>query len=65
MDFLADRLPHGRAFRVLAVLDEFAKYTHAVDPAFSYTSAAAVQTLEAIAHEHGYPKSLCVDNGRK
>ncbi|MDQ2664111.1 MAG: IS3 family transposase [Candidatus Eremiobacteraeota bacterium] len=63
MDFLADRLIHGRAFRVLTVLDELAKYAHAVDPAFSYTSASVVQTLESIAHEHGYPAFLRVDNG--
>ena len=63
MDFLADRLLHGRAFRVLTVLDEFAKYAYAVDPAFSYTSAAVVQMLEEITHEHGYPKFLRVDNG--
>ena len=63
LDFLADRLLYGRAFRVLTVLDEFSRYGLAVDPAFSYTSLAVVHMLDALAREHGYPSFLRVDNG--
>ncbi len=63
MDFLSDRLMHGRPFRVLTVLDEFVRISHSVDPAFSYTALAVVTMLEAIAHETGYPLFLRIDNG--
>jgi len=63
LDFLSDRLMHGRTFRVLTVLDEFSRYAHATDPSFSYTSLALVKMLEEIAHEYGYPDYLRLDNG--
>jgi len=63
MDFLSDRLQHGRTFRVLTVIDECGKFAHAVDPSFTYTAVAVVMMLEAIAHEYGYPSFLRIDNG--
>lgn len=63
MDFLSDRLLHGRKFRALTLTDEFSKYSFAVDPAFSYPSASVVRKLEEVAREHGYPNVLRVDNG--
>jgi putative transposase len=63
MDFVSDRLLHGRVFRSLTLLDERSRYALALDPAFSYPSASVVQTLEDAAREHGYPKCLRVDNG--
>ncbi len=62
MDFLSDRLLHGRSFRVLTVLDEFVRMAHSVDPAFSYTAISVVMMLETIAHEYGYPSFLRIDN---
>ena len=63
MDFVSDRLLHGRKFRALTLLDERSRFSFAVDPAFSYPSSAVVHTLESAAREHGYPKSLRIDNG--
>lgn len=63
MDFVSDRLLHGRVFRALTLLDERSRYALAVDPAFSYPSASVVRTLGDAAREHGYPKCLRVDNG--
>lgn len=63
LDFLSDRLLHGRKVRVLTLLDEYSRYSFAVDPAFSYPSISVVRTLEDTAREHGYPNVLRVDNG--
>ncbi len=63
MDFLSDRLLHGRTFRTLTLEDEFSRYGLAVDPAFSYPSTSVVRKLEDVAREHGYPNMLRVDNG--
>ena len=63
MDFVSDRLLHGRVFRSLTLLDERSRYALAVDPAFSYPSASVVRTIDEAAREHGYPKFLRIDNG--
>lgn len=63
LDFLSDRLLHGRVFRMLTLLDECSRFGFAVDPAFSYPSISVVRTLEEAAREHGYPTCLRVDNG--
>lgn len=63
MDFVSDRLLHGRVFRALTLLDERSRYAMAVDPAFSYPSVSVVRALEDATREHGYPKFLRVDNG--
>jgi putative transposase len=63
LDFLSDRLLHGRTFRMLTLLDERSRYNFATDPAFSYPSASVVRKLEETAREHGYPQCLRVDNG--
>ena len=46
MDFVSDRLLHGRVFRALTLLDECSRYALAVQPEFSYPSASVVRTLE-------------------
>lgn len=63
MDFVSDRLLHGRVFRALTLLDECSRYALAIQPEFSYPSASVVCTLERAAREHGYPCFLRVDNG--
>ncbi|HEY9085422.1 MAG TPA: IS3 family transposase [Candidatus Tyrphobacter sp.] len=63
MDFLSDRLLHGRRFRVHTLLDECSRYALSVSGAFSIPSVAVVAKLEEIACTHGYPKCLRVDNG--
>jgi putative transposase len=63
LDFVSDRLLHGRVFRALTLLDENSKYCFAVDPAFSYPSTSVVKALENAAVEQACPKYLRVDNG--
>lgn len=63
MDFLADRLLHGRRFRVHTLLDECSRYPFSIFGAFSFPSAAVVVKLEEVGREYGYPKCLRVDNG--
>jgi putative transposase len=63
MDFLSDRLLHGRTFRALTLLDECSRYCFAVDPAFSYPSISVVRRLEDVASQFGYPAALRVDSG--
>lgn len=63
MDFLADRLLHGRRFRVHTLLDECSRYPFSIFGAFSFPSVAVVAKLEEAAADHGYPKCLRVDNG--
>jgi hypothetical protein len=62
LDFVSDRLLHGRVFRALTLLDENSKYCFAVDPAFSYPSTSVVKALENAAVEQACPKYLRVDN---
>ena len=52
MDFVSDRLLHGRVFRALTLLDECSRYALAIRPEFSYPSASVVCTLELAAHDH-------------
>lgn len=63
MDFLADRLIHGRRFRVHTLIDERSRYSFSIFGAFSFPSCAVVDKLEEVAMVHGYPKCLRVDNG--
>lgn len=63
MDFLADRMLHGRRFRVHTLLDECSRYAFSVSGAFSIPSIAVVAKLEEMVRLHGYPKCLRVDNG--
>ena len=63
MDFVSDRLLHGRTFRALTLIDECSRYCFAVDPAFSYPSISVVRRLDDVASQFGYPSALRVDNG--
>lgn len=63
MDFVSDRLLHGRVFRTLTLLDEYSRCALAVRPEFSYPSASVICTLEQAARDHGYPRCVRVDNG--
>lgn len=63
MDFLADRLLHGRRFRVHTLLDECSRYPFSIFGAFSFPSVAVVAKLEEAAKDYGYSKCVRVDNG--
>jgi putative transposase len=63
LDFVADRLLHGRRIRSLTLMDEFSKGGLALEIAFSLPALAVVRVLDEVAAIFGYPTFLRVDNG--
>lgn len=63
LDFVSDRLLHGRRFRGLTLMDEFSKGGLALDIAFSLPAPAVIRILDEVAAIFGYPQFLRVDNG--
>jgi putative transposase len=65
MDFMADRLGDGRAFRLLNVLDDFNREGLGIEVDFSLPAERVVRTLNQIIESRGAPKVIRVDNGPK
>ena len=63
MDFMADRLGDGRAFRLLNVLDDFNREGLAIDVDFSLPAERVIRSLNQIIEWRGKPASIRVDNG--
>ena len=63
MDFMADRLSDGRAFRLLNVLDDFNREGLAIDVNFSFPTERVIRSLNRIIEWRGKPDSIRVDNG--
>ena len=63
MDFMADRLGDGRAFRLLNVLDDFNREGLAIDVDFSLPAERVIRSLNQIIELRGKPASIRVDNG--
>lgn len=63
MDFVHDQLFDGRKIRILTIVDTFTRLAPALDVRHSYRGADVVATLEAVAREIGYPKTIRLDNG--
>ncbi len=63
MDFVADRLSDGRAFRMLTLVDNFSRVSPAIEVDFSLTGKRAVEVLERLRLAHGSPRTIKVDNG--
>jgi len=63
MDFMADRLGDGRAFRLLNVLDDFNREGLGIEVDFSLPAERVIRSLERIIEWRGQPKSIRVDNG--
>jgi len=63
LDFMHARLSHGRAYRLLNVIDDLTGETLAIEPAFSFGSAHVIRVLENVAYERSFPKTLRSDNG--
>ncbi len=63
MDFVADRLSSGRAFRLLTLVDNFSRISPAIEADFSLTGQRVVEVLERLKVTHGLPKTIKVDNG--
>lgn len=63
MDFMADRLDDGRAFRLLNVLDDFNREGLGIEVDFSLPAERVVRVLSRIIEWRGKPKAIRVDNG--
>lgn len=63
MDFMADRLGDGRAFRLLNVLDDFNREGLGIEVDFSLPAERVVRTLNQIIEWRGKPSVIRVDNG--
>lgn len=63
MDFMADRLEDGRAFRLLNVLDDFNREGLGIEVDFSLPAERVVRVLNQIIEWRGKPNAIRVDNG--
>ena len=63
MDFLAERLSDGRAFRVLTLVDNVSRVSPALEADSSLTGKRVTEVLDRAAALYGLPRALCVDNG--
>ena len=63
MDFMADRLGDGRAFRLLNVLDDFNREGLGIEVDFSLPAERVIRSLNRIIEWRGTPGAIRVDNG--
>jgi transposase InsO family protein len=62
-DFVQDRTVDGKAYRVLAVIDEFTRECLSLDVARSLKSEDVLDRLESLFVQRGAPKYIRSDNG--
>ncbi len=62
MDFMADRLGDGRAFRLLNVLDDFNREGLGIEVDFSLPAERVIRSLNRIIEWRGRPGKIRVDN---
>lgn len=63
LDFVSDALADGRRFRVLAVVDDFARECLALVADTSLSGARVARELDAIIKGRGWPLMIVSDNG--
>jgi putative transposase len=63
MDFVSDSLSEGRKFRVLTILDEFSRESVGMEVDTGITGQRVTRVLDRIAHTHGLPGMIVMDNG--
>jgi putative transposase len=63
MDFVADALSDGRAFRCFTLVDDLTRESPAIEVAFSLPAVRVIQVLDRVAASRGYPRSIVCDNG--
>jgi putative transposase len=63
MDFMANRLGDGRAFRLLNVLDDFNREGLGIEVDFSLPAERVIRSLDRIIEWRGKPMNIRVDNG--
>ena len=62
-DFVQDRTADGRAFRVLAIIDEYTRECLSLDVARSLRSGDVLDRLESLFVQRGTPEYIRSDNG--
>ncbi|HZJ66448.1 MAG TPA: DDE-type integrase/transposase/recombinase [Kofleriaceae bacterium] len=65
MDFVSDCTSDGHRFRILTLIDTFARRAPGVVIERSISGARVVRFLDEVAAKRGYPKTITVDNGRE
>ncbi len=63
MDFVHDSFDNGKSFRVLNVIDDFARKAICIYPEISIPSRKVIDSLEQAFETHGRPESIVCDNG--
>ena len=63
MDFMADRLGDGRAFRLLNVLDDFNRKGLGIEVNFSLPAKRVIWSLDRIIEWRDKPGTIRIDNG--
>jgi putative transposase len=63
MDFVADGLSNGQAFRALTLVDNFTRESLAIEVDFSLTGKRVVEVLERVVKQRGKPQVIKCDNG--
>jgi len=63
MDFVHDRLIHGRWFRSLTIVDDFTRECLAIEVDTSLTGARVVEVLTQLAQARPLARTIVVDNG--
>jgi putative transposase len=63
MDFMADGLSTGKAFRTLNIIDDYNREVLAIEVEYSFPAARVVRVLNQVVEERGYPRQIRVDNG--
>ena len=62
-DFVQARTHDGRAFRMLAIIDEFTRECLAIDVARKLTSEDVLERLSDLFIRRGVPENIRSDNG--
>ena len=63
MDFMADMLADGRAFRTLNIVDDLTRECLAIEVDRSLPGARVVRVLERLRETVGLPTAIVLDNG--
>ena len=63
LEFMADRLGEGRAFRLLNVLDDFNREALGIEVDFSVPAERVIRSLNRIIEWRGKPETIWVDTG--
>ena len=62
-DFVSDQTESGTKLRILTLLDEHTRESHATHAAFSIPAVEVIKVVEAAMERHGVPEHIRSDNG--